>query len=192
MSDQPGRESIEDDLGGSYSVDDEDQLQPEDTLVGDEDPLDSGYTAPDRPRGLQAFGTTAEEQAEEETIEQRIRQEVPDPDSAYGRPDNESGLDGPGADERIGGDHPDSIPASEDFLGDPDAAGETPAGRIVAPDEGTGEDTESDAVAAEEDATGGLSPEESAVYIADETATDDGTGPDGGRIDGIDGTTSRG
>ena len=39
------------------------------------------------------WGTTAAEQSAEETIDQRIAQEVPDPDSAYGAPRNESGLD---------------------------------------------------------------------------------------------------
>lgn len=173
MSDQPGQESIEDEtLGQSYSVDDEDQLQPEDTLIGDEDPLDSGYTAPDRPQGLQAFGTTAEEQAQEETIEQRIRQEIPDPDTAYGAPDNESGLDRPADADRIGGNHPDSIPAEDDFLGDP-VETDTQAGRIVAPDEGAHEDDEPEAVADEESATGGLSAEEAAVFVTDDGAYDD-------------------
>lgn len=168
MSDQPGQESIEDDLGGSYSVDDEDQLQPEDTLVGDEDPLDSGYTVPDRPVGLQAFGTTAEEQAQQETIEQRIRQETSEPETAYGAPDRQGGLDRTEPEEdRLGGDHPDSIPASADVIGDPEQR-VTPAGRIVAPDEGSGFDAESDAIADEEDPTGGLTPEESAVYVDDE------------------------
>ncbi|MGL5927718.1 MAG: DUF5709 domain-containing protein, partial [Dermatophilaceae bacterium] len=90
MSEQ--NENITSDLG-DYSVDDEDQLQPEDTLVQDdvEDPLDRGYSPPDTDRGSRMHGVTAEEQARDETIEQRIMQEVPDPASAYGAPDNESG-----------------------------------------------------------------------------------------------------
>lgn len=51
----------------------------------------------------------------EESIEQRIAQEEPDPASAYGAPDNESGLDGP---PPVGGDDPDAIPADRDFLGE--------------------------------------------------------------------------
>ena len=39
-------------------------------------------------------GVTAEEQSRDETIDQRIEQELPDPGTAYGAPDNESGLDG--------------------------------------------------------------------------------------------------
>jgi hypothetical protein len=116
VSDQPGRENMSDDLT-TYSVDDEDQLQPEDTLIPGADPVESGYDAPDRLRGSLAFGVTADEQAQEETIEQRIRQEVPDPDTAYGAPDNESGLEEP---EMVGGDDPDAIPADRDYYGDPD------------------------------------------------------------------------
>ena len=86
------RESIGDDLG-VWSVDDENQLTSEDTLDGDGDPLDRGYSAADRLQGSIAHGVTAWEQANDETIDQRIRQEVPDPYSAYGAPDNESGMD---------------------------------------------------------------------------------------------------
>src|SRR3954451_10997602 len=106
MSDQP--ESVTDDLG-SYSLDDEDQLQPEDTLEqGTDDVLDAGYSPPDRPRGSLAHGVTAEEQSRDETIEERIRQEVPEEGTAYGAPDNESGL---GVDDRLGGADPHAIPA---------------------------------------------------------------------------------
>lgn len=161
MSDQPGRESVEDDLG-SYSLDDENQLQPEDTLDGDEDPLEHGYSPPDRLQGVTAWGTTAEEQLQGETIEQRIHQELPDPDSAYGAPDNESGMDG--GDDMVGGDDVDAIPAERDFVG-----GEgQPVGSLVAPDEGLGEDRESEAVARETEAVGSATPEESAMhYVGD-------------------------
>ena len=49
MSDNEPNETIADDLT-TYSVDDEDQLQPEDTLVSDdvEDALDRGYSPNDR------------------------------------------------------------------------------------------------------------------------------------------------
>ncbi|MDO5696738.1 MAG: adenosine deaminase [Dermatophilus congolensis] len=49
-----------------------------------------------------------------ESIEQRIMQEEPDPDSAYGAPDDEGGLE---AEARSGGDDPDAIPADQDFVG---------------------------------------------------------------------------
>ena len=97
----------------SYSLDDEDQLQPEDTLIEDgvDDVLDRGYSPPDSARGSMAHGVTEEEARHEETIEERIRQEVPDPATAYGAPDDESGLDR----ERVGGDDPDAIDADDDW-----------------------------------------------------------------------------
>lgn len=166
MSDQPGRENIGDNLT-TYSVDDEDQLQPEDTLEGGGDPLDAGYEPADRLRGSLAFGTTAEEQAQEETIEQRIRQEVPDPESAYGAPDNESGLESP---EMAGGDDPDAIPAEQDFVGDQGDRVE----ELVEPDAGAESDTEAEALAQE--APGGVddSPEMDAMHVIDDKQQDRG------------------
>jgi hypothetical protein len=169
MSDQPGTESFEDDLGNSYSLDDEDQLQPSDTLDGDDvDPLDRGYTAPDRLHGSLAFGVTADEQAREETIEQRIKQEVDDPDSAYGAPRNEGGLDDDPW-EKVGGDDPDAIPASDDFLG---TEGGGRVGRLIAPDEGLGEDAESEAVAREGIGYTEGTAEEAAMHYVDPDEVD--------------------
>ena len=167
MSDQPGRESIEDDIA-SYSVDDEGQLQPSDTLepadVADE--LDRGYSPPERPRGVEAFGTTAEEQHQGVSLEQRIRQEEPDPNSAYGAPDNESGLDD--EDDRVGGDDPDSIAAEDDFIGDAEV-GDQRAGRLVAPDEGSHEDIDHDMVGRDVGVNGAAaSAEEAAMHIIEE------------------------
>lgn len=160
MSDQPNREDLDGEFG-TYSLDDEDQLQPEDTLDGDRDPLDEGYQTPDRLQGVTAWGTTPEEQSTEETIEQRIRQEVPDPNSAYGAPDNESGLD---EDPRVGGDDPDSIEAERDWYGE----SSEPVPGLVAPDAGEGPDTEKDEVAFSTNNPDN-SPEGSAMhYVADE------------------------
>jgi hypothetical protein len=145
---------------GAQPVDDEDQLQPEDTLDGSEDPLDRGYQVPERLHGSTAFGTTAHEQAQDETIDQRIFQEQPDPDSAYGAPDNESGLDEP---ERLGGDDPDAIPADRDYYGS--EGGDV--GRLVAPDEGLGADTEDESIARESETPGWDTPEESAMHAVD-------------------------
>src|SRR6476661_6388695 len=142
MSDTGPNENISDDLT-TYSVDDEDQLQPEDTLEdGDlDDVLDRGYSPNDRPMGVTAHGTTAYEESVDETIDERIRQEVPDPDSAYGAPDNESGLDG----DR--------------------------AGRLVADDEGAHDDDEKQAWASDVGVDGaGASAEEAAMHIVDEIA----------------------
>lgn len=148
----------------TYSLDDEDQLQPEDTLVdrGVDDALDEGYSPADRPSP--SYGNTVAEQEQGETIDQRIDQEIPDPTSAYGAPDNESGLDT----ERLGGDDPDAIDADQDFVGD-DEVGDERAGRLVAQDEGLGEDTEKDLVAGDAGIDGaGASAEEAAVHVIDE------------------------
>ncbi len=164
------QENRTDDLG-SMSLDDENQLQPEDTLVQDdvEDVLDRGYSPAERLHGSIAHGVTVEEQQHEETIEERIRQEVADPDSAYGAPDNESGLDEP----RLGGDDPDSISAEDDWLGDREVGNER-AGRLVAPDEGTAEDEEKELVGEDVGVAGAAaSAEEAAVHVVDE---EDGEG----------------
>lgn len=164
MSEQ--QENMTDDLG-DVSLDDEDQLQPEDTLDGDDvdDVLDRGYSPPERLHGSLAHGVTAEEQARDETIEERIRQEVPDPASAYGAPDDESGMDAER--DRVGGDDPDSIDAEDDWLGDGEV-GDARAGRLVAPDEGLGEDDEKDLVGEDVGIDGAAaSAEEAAVHVID-------------------------
>lgn len=164
-------ENLDTDLT-SYSLDDEDQLQPEDTLTGTgepgEDALDAGYSPPDSARGSYAHGVTAGEQEDEETIDERIKQEVPDPHSAYGAPDNESGLDR----ERSGGDDQDSIDADDDWLGDAQI-GDQRAGRLVGPDQGGADDDQSWATDAGVDG-GAASAEEAAVHVIDGDSTDRG------------------
>src|SRR5262249_5060655 len=57
-----------------------DQIDPSESLTGDntEDPLDAGYSPPERePRGSR-YGTTAEEQRAGESLEQRLAEEEPD------------------------------------------------------------------------------------------------------------------
>lgn len=172
MSDQPGTENFTDDLG-SMSLDDD-----VDAGSGQPDLLDSseGDNLPVSPPDLQPrnteWGTTGEEQAQDETIDQRINQEVPDPNSAYGAPDNEGGLDD---EPRVGGDDPDAIPAEDDFLGEPRDLDEldVDGGSLTAPDEGLGPDEEKTLVA--EEGTGSrhgapedVSAEESAMHIVEE------------------------
>lgn len=64
-----------------YSVDEETQLQPEDTLVDPQvdDVLDQGITAPETWSPGQGYGTTAEEEEHGESLDQRLSQEQPDP-----------------------------------------------------------------------------------------------------------------
>ena len=162
MSEQ--NEGISDDLG-TYSLDDEDQLQPEDTLIDDEVPdvLDRGFSPPDTDRGSRAFGVTAHEQAGQESIEQRIAQEEPDPNTAYGAPYRESILD----EDLVGGDDPDAIAAEDDWLGDEEVGGRR-AGRLVAPDLGLGPDHDHEMVGMDVGIDGaGASAEEAAMHIID-------------------------
>ncbi len=163
-------ENIDDDLT-SYSVDDEDQPSNIEGLLDDDidDPLDRGYSPNETERGTNAFGTTAYEQSLDETIDQRILQEEPDPDSAYGRPENESGLD----EARVGGDDPDSIAAEDDWLGDGEV-GDARAGRLVAPDGGNGIDDEKDLVGEDVGVDGAAaSAEEAAVHVIEEPFDED-------------------
>ncbi|HET7305517.1 MAG TPA: DUF5709 domain-containing protein [Segeticoccus sp.] len=158
---------------GSYSLDDETQLSEQDSLVdrGLEDPLDEGYSPPERPRGVDSYGTTVEEQEDRETIDQRISQEEPDPETAYGAPDDEGGLEE--EQDRVGGDDPDSIAAEDDFLGD-DEVGDERSGRLMAPDEGTHEDEQKDLVAEDVGISGGAaSSEEAAMHTVDVAEADE-------------------
>ena len=164
MSDQPGTESIDDDLG-SYSIDDAtDSGSAQEELLDSSEGDNEPWSPPDmQPRNTE-WGTTASEQAQDETIDQRINQEVPDPASAYGAPDNESGLDRDPRD-RVGGDDPDAISAEDDWVGD-DEVGDAQAGELVEPDEGVRADTEKDLDARE--AGPGDGPEDAAMHIVED------------------------
>jgi hypothetical protein len=147
---------------GSYSLDEEDQLQPEDTLDdrGVDDLLDEGYSPPERPRGVDAYGTTLAEQRQGESIDQRLAHEVPDPANAF-----EDLLADP---DMVGGDDPDAISAEDDFLGDGEV-GDLRSGRLMAQDEGTDEDSESEMTAKDVGIDGGgSSAEEAAVHIIED------------------------
>jgi hypothetical protein len=164
MSEQ--QENISDGLG-DYSLDDEDQLQPIDTLVNEQgdDVLDAGYSPPDTDRGSRMHGVTLEEQHRDETIDQRIEQELPDPNTAYGAPEAGSGSRDW---ERVGGDDPDSIAAEDDWLGDSEV-GDARAGRLVAPDQGVGDDVDPELIGSDVGIDGaGASAEEAAVHIIEE------------------------
>jgi hypothetical protein len=57
-----------------------DQVDPAEALTGDntQDPLDVGYSPPDREPKATRYGTTAEEQREGEPLELRLAEEEPD------------------------------------------------------------------------------------------------------------------
>jgi len=146
---------------GSYSLDDEDQLPAEDTLDdrGVDDLLDEGYSPPERPRGVDAFGTTAAEQRQGESIEQRLAHEVPDPSAVWA--DSQADAD------RVGGDDPDAIAEEDDFFGS-EEVGNRRSGRLIA-HEGGYDEPESDMVADDVGIDGGgSSAEEAAVHIIED------------------------
>ena len=136
---------------GDYSVDDETQLPASDTLedTDAEDNLDRGYSPPERYSPAQKFGTTPAEQAEGESLDQRLAQEEPEPDP-YDLPSEDAVVDG-------------DLDSGE--------VGDERAGRLVDLDQGIGEDTEKDLVGEDvgiDDAS--ASAEEAAVHIVPEDA----------------------
>jgi hypothetical protein len=141
--DSPDSESY-----GDYSVDDEDQLQPEDSLADADvgDVLDRGYSPAERWSPAQGFGNTHLEEAVGESFDQRLRQEEPDADP-YAEVSDED--------------------QEED---DEHEVGDVRAGRLVDPDQGLGEDVEKDVVGIDIGIDGaGASAEEAAMHvIADE------------------------
>lgn len=133
------------------SIDDEDQLQPEDTLAdGDlEDVLDRGYSPPDRaPKGYDDYPTEAE-RLQGESLDEKLAEEEPDID--------------PYAEEEDDPDHEDENALDEE-LGLDEADERT--GRLVQPDEGLGEDTDKQELAMDVGIDGaGASAEEAAMHI---------------------------
>jgi hypothetical protein len=133
---------------GDYSVDDEDQPSNLEDL-GDpdvDDELDRGYSPPERYSAGQGYGNTPYEEATGETLDQRVAQEDPEPD--------------PYAEA-------EAREADEDL--DDGEVGAERAGRLVDPDEGTGEDTEKDLVGFDVGIDGAAaSAEEAAVHVVPE------------------------
>jgi hypothetical protein len=128
------------------------QLQPEDTLDdrGTGDILDEGISPPEKLRGSTAKGVTTAEAAEGERLEERMRQEEPDPTAQV-----EPEIDDPALNDSGEADDP------ADQL-----AGDERAGRLVEPDAGAREDTERDVVARDVGIDGGAaSAEEAAVHV---------------------------
>jgi len=134
---------------GDYSVEADNQLPFEDTLIdrGLEDALDEGYSPPERPYGRGAFGPPA-------TLDRRLAEEEQDTASRIGNP-----LD---RDEQFRSDEAER----ETEFPRRDEVGGVRAGRLVAPDRGFGEDTEAELVAEDVGISGGAaSAEEAAVHV---------------------------
>lgn len=136
-----------------YSVDDETQPQDTGDSLADSDrgladPLDEGYSPPEKWSAGQGYGNTPLEESLGESLDQRLEQEVPEPDP-YEVAEKED-LD------KVA-DNPDS------------QAGEDRAGRLVDPDEGVRTDKEKDLVGQDVGIDGAAAgAEEAAVHVIDE------------------------
>lgn len=139
---QPDASEIQDDAG---------LLDAEDTLDNDgvADPLDRGWSPPERPWAVEHHGVTAAEAHEGETLDQRLAEEVPDPTAMDGDGlGDASGTDGELLDHEVGAAR---------------------SGRLVSPDEGAHEDEEEALVATDVGIDGAAaSAEEAAVHVVDE------------------------
>lgn len=137
-----------------YSVDDEDQaMDTGDSQVDDRglaEPLDEGYSPPEKWSAAQGFGNTPLEEEMGETLDQRLAQEVPEPDP-YVEAERQAELDA--ADENA----------------EVTQVGDDRAGRLVEPDEGVRTDDEGAVVAEDVGIDGaGASAEEAAVHVLPE------------------------
>ncbi len=164
-----------------YSVDDETQPQGEgDSLVDDRglpEPLDEGYSPPEKWSVAQGFGNTPLEESMGESLEQRVDQEVPEPDP-YEVADAEAarGELAP----LVAEDSADGEAVQADVEG---ADGDR-AGRLVAEDEGVRTDAEKDLVAQDVGIDGAAAgAEEAAVHVVDDPDTVDPVLLDGEVVD---------
>lgn len=150
--DGTGADGMGDDVyqptGTNEEQEDAGPLDPQDTLDerSYDQTLDEGYSPPEKPLGVDKRGTTAAEQREGETLDQRLAQETPDVAAAEG--------DGVG-----------DLPGGEGEPLDPEA-GDRRAGRLVAPERGTRGDTTKEEVATDVGIDGGAAgAEEAAVHV---------------------------
>lgn len=136
---------------GSEVQDDAGLLDAEDTLLADGvgDPLDRGWSPPERPWAVEHAGVTAAEGHRGETLDERLAEENPDIPMPNGD-DIGDWLDG------------DGEPLDNEV-------GDARSGRLVAPNEGTHEDEENGLIATDVGIDGAAaSAEEAAVHIVDE------------------------
>ncbi|MEU9918132.1 DUF5709 domain-containing protein [Streptomyces sp. NPDC051001] len=135
---------------GSEVQDDAGLLDAEDTLEDDGvgDPLDRGWSPPERPWAVEHTGVTA---ADRETLDERLAEELPEAPAP----------EGDGIGDYDGGDG--------ELLDN--EVGARRSGRLVAPDEGAHEDDESGLIATDVGIDGAAaSAEEAAMHIVDEDA----------------------
>jgi hypothetical protein len=130
-----------------YSVDAEDQPQSTGDSETDDrglaDPLDEGYSPPENWSPGEGFGNTPREEAEGETLDQRLRQEIPDVDPYAAAAEDDEDVDGEVGDRR--------------------------AGRLVADNEGIGDDVDAELYADDVGIDGAAAgAEEAAVHVIDD------------------------
>lgn len=137
-----------DDIRQGDEIEDDGVLDSADTLDDDrvDDPLDTGIAPADRWSGANRYGTTAAEERAGESLDQYLAQEEPDIDP-----------------------YADGSDGDEDELTRRGYEREERAGRLVADDEGFGEDEEADSVGWDAGIDGGgASAEEAAVHVVDD------------------------
>jgi hypothetical protein len=165
-NDATGKESYH-----GYSVDDETQpqstgdslLREDDALV---DPMDVGWNPPEKWSVAQGYGNTPAEEAAGESLDQRLRQEEPEPDP-YEQADVEARRGALAALVTQDPVDPDSPDSSDGEVGAPRA------GRLVAEDEGARPDREADLVARDVGIDGAAATaEEAAVHVVPEPLDD--------------------
>ncbi|MFG2881108.1 DUF5709 domain-containing protein [Streptomyces sp. NPDC048297] len=139
---------------GSEVQDDAGLLDASDTLDyrGGDEALDEGYSPPERPWAVEHAGVTAAERQRGESLDERLAEELPD----IGVPEGDGigdawDTDGELIDEEVGSER---------------------AGRLLAPDEGAHENTESDLFAFDRGLDGaGASAEEAAMHVIPDSDT---------------------
>ncbi|MFG2970566.1 MULTISPECIES: DUF5709 domain-containing protein [unclassified Streptomyces] len=142
---QPDGAEVQDDAG---------LLDASDTLDyrAGEEALDEGYSPPERPWAVEHTGVTAAEAQRGETLDERLAEEVPD----LAVPE--------------GDDLGDTWDTDGELLDD--EVGDDRAGRLLAPDEGAHEVTDSDLFASDRGLDGaGASAEEAAMHVIPDSDT---------------------
>jgi hypothetical protein len=132
-----------------YSVDDEDQPGAESTLDDDlDDPMDRGYSPPEKWSAAQGHGNTPLEEELGESLDQRLAQEEPE----VAPQAREEAVDEADEDREVGDER---------------------SGRLVQPDQGLAEDVEPAEVAEDVGIDGAAaSAEEAAMHTVDSDAPD--------------------
>ena len=154
-----------------------------DALRDYEDPEGNVQYPPDKPMGVDQYGTTAAEERVDELLEERVGREIADPLDDIDEPDVDTmreieaeAIDPyPAIDGRLAAQlgEPPLSPDSRSTLDDDRLDENRPrVGRLLAPggDDPLLHDNESDAIARDVDDTTDLSAEEAAIHLVVETS----------------------